>query len=423
MNMKLLRSCFDRKDDQARRRWASEIIGGGLWLSAVVSASATPILPSAKIWHPNAKELIAPSLAQLADSVNQEGASPAADPRPCAERAPLISALVSEDTLSDAGGAFPLLADCGPAPLQVALNPISLDFIGGLNQANPAAQSVGISSGTPSTWTATVQTANGGNWLSATPASGTAPGGVTVSVNTAGLALGTYQGTVSVTATGVTNSPQLVPVKLTVANLPDTGAPTPPTGLTATAMSVARVELVWTASTDNVGGTGIHHYEVWRKVDNAAYVKLTPDPTTTHFSDTTVVANKVYAYKVVAVDGATPPNASPNSSNVDLATTVIFTDDPLTAWTTVDKVTHLNELRLAVNAARATAGLAAASWTDPTITTSTPIKKIHIEELRAQLNPARSALSVPILTFTDPTLATSTLIKKVHTAELRDGVK
>jgi uncharacterized protein (TIGR03437 family) len=56
---------------------------------------------------------------------------------------------------------------------------------------------------------------NGSGWLSATPASGVTPGTVTVSVNPASLAAGTYNGTVTITASA-TGSPISIPVTLTV---------------------------------------------------------------------------------------------------------------------------------------------------------------------------------------------------------------
>jgi hypothetical protein len=52
--------------------------------------------------------------------------------------------------------------------------------------------------------------------LTASPATGATPGSVNVSVNPAGLAVGTYNGTVSVASTGAGNSPQIVSVSLTI---------------------------------------------------------------------------------------------------------------------------------------------------------------------------------------------------------------
>jgi uncharacterized protein (TIGR03437 family) len=46
----------------------------------------------------------------------------------------------------------------------------------------------------------------GGTWLTATPPAGTAPADLTISVSTAGLAPGTYQGLVVITATGTSQS-------------------------------------------------------------------------------------------------------------------------------------------------------------------------------------------------------------------------
>jgi hypothetical protein len=65
-------------------------------------------------------------------------------------------------------------------------------------------------------------------WLAVSPASGTAPGSLSVSVNTAGLAQGTYTGSVTVAASGAGGSPATIPVTFTVTNTPP-----PPTGLVA----------------------------------------------------------------------------------------------------------------------------------------------------------------------------------------------
>ncbi len=54
------------------------------------------------------------------------------------------------------------------------------------------------SSGAPTPFTAAVSTTSGGNWLSATPATGTAPGSVTLTVNPAGLAPGSYTGLLAI---------------------------------------------------------------------------------------------------------------------------------------------------------------------------------------------------------------------------------
>lgn len=54
------------------------------------------------------------------------------------------------------------------------------------------------------------------NWLLCNPSSGTGPGTVTVTVDPAGLSAGVYTGTITVSDPNASNSPQTVPVTLTV---------------------------------------------------------------------------------------------------------------------------------------------------------------------------------------------------------------
>ena len=53
-------------------------------------------------------------------------------------------------------------------------------------------------------------------WLIVTPASGTAPSTVTVNINIAGLAAGTYNGAITLSASGAGGLPTSVPVTLTL---------------------------------------------------------------------------------------------------------------------------------------------------------------------------------------------------------------
>ncbi len=96
-------------------------------------------------------------------------------------------------------------------------------------------KSVQVSS-TPTNLAFTVGATSSG-WLKASPESGTTPGSVEVSADVTGLALGDYQGSVSITSTGATGSPIVIPVTLTV-----TGPPPPgPLSITNNASSVAGV--------------------------------------------------------------------------------------------------------------------------------------------------------------------------------------
>jgi concanavalin A-like lectin/glucanase superfamily protein/BACON domain-containing protein len=101
-----------------------------------------------------------------------------------------------------------------PPPPALAVSPTSVAFSATVGGAAPAAQNVSVTntgSGTLS-WTA----ADDAAWLAVAPASGTAPGTITLTPSITGLAAGTYTGTVTVTAAGATGSPKSIPVTLTV---------------------------------------------------------------------------------------------------------------------------------------------------------------------------------------------------------------
>ena len=110
-------------------------------------------------------------------------------------------------------------------------------------------------------------------------------------------------------------------------------------------------------------------------------------------------------------------------SDEALATTVMFTDDPLTAGATTLKAAHISELRTAVDAVRTSAGLGGATWTDTSLS-GVVAKAVHITELRSNLGAALSELGITAPTYTDSTLtAEATVIKKAHIAELRAVVQ
>ena len=71
------------------------------------------------------------------------------------------------------------------------------------------------------------------------------------------------------------------------------------------------------------------------------------------------------------------------SSAADLATAIIFTEDPLVAGVSV-KAVHLAQLRTAINAVRSLAGLAPAGVTDAAVA-GISIKAVHVTELRTAL--------------------------------------
>jgi hypothetical protein len=181
-----------------------------------------------------------------------------------------------------------------------------------------------------------------------------------------------------------------------------------PANLTATANGTSQVNVSWT------GVAGADHYEVWRSFNGGAYT-LAGSPATSPFIDSTS-ANITYLYRVRAIDASDDPSGF---SNIDAATTIVFTDDPLVANTTVVKAVHLTQLRTAVNAMRSSAGLAPLGG-DATVAAGLAVRAVHITDLRTALTAARSAIGLNAIAYTDVVPA---IVKAAHVQELRNGVK
>ncbi|MCH8266466.1 MAG: hypothetical protein IH846_03000, partial [Acidobacteria bacterium] len=95
--------------------------------------------------------------------------------------------------------------------------PASLNFSAPAESAEAPSQQIAVSSSvTGLAWTAQASTGSGGPWLIVLPAAGSAPGLLEVSVDVAGLAPGTYTGTVTLQAPLGTPPTQTVSVELTV---------------------------------------------------------------------------------------------------------------------------------------------------------------------------------------------------------------
>jgi fibronectin type 3 domain-containing protein len=187
----------------------------------------------------------------------------------------------------------------------------------------------------------------------------------------------------------------------------------PPQNVVATASTTSSVNVSWTAN-------GAALYKVLRReAGNPAFL-LKSTSSAAAFLDNTVTAGSAYLYKVVAVDAASNETAA---STQDLATTVLFTNDPIATGVTPIKAAHIGELRNAVAAVRALAGISVASFTDPTLNYGAAIKLVHITELRTALDQARAPLALPALSYTDTSLTSTTPMRAAHVLELRDGVK
>ena len=103
-----------------------------------------------------------------------------------------------------------------PTPT-ITFNPSTIPLSASLGGANPTAALSISNSGTGLLNWQLTKTAS---WLILSSDNGTNTGTVTVTGNLAGLAAGTYSDGIAITAAGATNSPQIVPITLTVSSSP-----------------------------------------------------------------------------------------------------------------------------------------------------------------------------------------------------------
>lgn len=185
-------------------------------------------------------------------------------------------------------------------------------------------------------------------------------------------------------------------------------APAAPTGVNASATSSMQVQVTWNAV---IGATS---YQVWRRDPGGSFT-LRGTSLTTSFNDS-ASAGTAYLYRVRAVNAG----GSSGDSASDLATTVMFTDDPLAAGVLV-KAVHLGQLRTAVSAVRAQAGLSTVTYTDAAATGVT-VRAIHITELRTYLDQAMAALGLTTGGWTDPSLS-GVAIEATHFQQIRNRVR
>lgn len=275
-----------------------------------------------------------------------------------------------------------------------------------------------IQAATPnlSTVTAPASLASGASGV----ASVTNVGGVTYLWTVTNGVINSGQGTNSINFTA-TSDPTTVQVKATNTagcSITDSKSVTvgvsvvPPTNVVATATSTSNVNVTWTAA------AGATSYNVYRSSGGGAYTLIGSSPGTS-YNDGGRSANTAYLYRVRSVNGG-----ESTDSNFDLATTVIFTDDPLVGGTTAVKAVHVTELRTAINAVRTLAALGAGTFTDATLIADvTAVKAVHMTDLRTAINAARSTLTLSALSYVDSITSAVTGIKASHVTELRNGVK
>jgi glucose/arabinose dehydrogenase len=145
----------------------------------------------------------------------------------------------------------------------------------------------------------------------------------------------------------------------------------------------------------------------------------------TNLGDTSAITVTTPAHSAGAVQiDLTPTSGSVYSkANAFAYLPTVFTDDTIMIGQTTAKSQHVIELRQAVDALRAVAGLSPALWTDPALTAGNTIKAVHILELRTLLDDVATRLGYATSAYADPGLTTGYVIKRIHLEDLRQRIR
>lgn len=171
----------------------------------------------------------------------------------------------------------------------IGLAPSMLSFNGTAGGSNPVAQPINVSNTSTGAllWTAS----DNANWLTLSPTTGTNVGTIMASVNSSGLAAGTYNATVTVSAAGAT-------------------AKTLPVTLTLTSASTGTAALSWTANTES----DLAGYKVYMGTQSGVYgAPITLGKVST-YQAANLKMGTTYFFSISAYD--TAGNESPHSVEV-----------------------------------------------------------------------------------------------------------
>jgi uncharacterized protein (TIGR03437 family) len=224
----------------------------------------------------------------------------------------------------------------------IAVSQSSLQFSYTPGGTVPPAQTISVTnSGSGSLlWTAT----SSAPWLTVTPTSDAAPSSISVSVSPAGMSPGSYQGTVQITSSGVSNSPVSIAITLTVASAGPTLAVAPQTLSFQYAIGAAAPP-AQTVSITNAGSGTL----TWTASDSDSWVVLTP------------LTGSAPATLTISVNPAGLA-AGNYSSNVQVAAAgAAGTPATITVQLSVQASSGINIAGL-VNAASSQPGFASATW-------------------------------------------------------------
>ncbi|HKS22549.1 MAG TPA: hypothetical protein VJZ76_07115 [Thermoanaerobaculia bacterium] len=196
------------------------------------------------------------------------------------------------------------------------------------------------------------------------------------------------------------------------------GPPTPPTFLTVSSSSGGPVQLSWSGAT---APAGFDHYQIQRiEAGRPGYNDYV---TTSLASNTDSSVNHwpnpyyAYAYRIVTVD-VNGVRSAP--SVADAAMVGTFADDPLPAVALIRGI-HFSQLRQAIDAMRATAGLPAI-WSSYAPLTGV-VRAGAMEQMRSALDEARNVLGLSQIVYHWPSPLSGRLIHRYDIDDLRTGVK
>jgi len=162
-------------------------------------------------------------------------------------------------------------------PPAFSVAPAALKFAAPSGTAAAGAQQLAVSSTvTGLAWSAQASTESGGSWLSISPAAGTMPSAIAVSVDVSALAAATYRGTVTVTAPQAAQPTQTVSVELTVTAAPKPQLALEPGSLTFEAQAGGGNPAAQSLRISNAGTGTLAWTAEWHSLQAVQWLSVSP---------------------------------------------------------------------------------------------------------------------------------------------------